>query len=151
MKFKGNFNMGRGCQYQLFEFFQITLSESLIINRQMAVYYFPHSKPKACVITSFWLVGPLYKLKCISNCQYYKKYGIHLPNDDHIISHNNAHNLWSSTWLLALARPLVNHKQGKSEGFDSCDRPGNFTEIGFKSSIFQPVWPWNLMDDPKKR
>ena len=21
---------------------------------------------------------------------------------------------------------------------------------GFKSSIFQPVWPWNLMDDLKK-
>ena len=39
-------------------------------------------------------------------------------------------------------------EQGKSEGFDSCDRPGNLTQIGFKSSIFQPVWPWNLMDDP---
>ena len=36
-------------------------------------------------------------------------------------------------------------KQGKSEGFDSCDRPSNLTQIGFKSSIFQPVWPWNLM------
>ena len=38
-------------------------------------------------------------------------------------------------------------KQGKSEGFDSCDRPSNPTQIGFKSSIFQPVtlkfdgWP----------
>ena len=42
-------------------------------------------------------------------------------------------------------------KQGKSEGFDSCDRPSNLTQIGFKSSIFQPVWPWNLMDDPKKQ
>ena len=41
-------------------------------------------------------------------------------------------------------------EQGKSEGFDSCDRPSNLTQIGFKSSIFQPVWPWNLMDDPKK-
>ena len=41
-------------------------------------------------------------------------------------------------------------KQGKSEGFDSCDRPSNLTQIGFKSSIFQPVGPWNLMDDPKK-
>ena len=29
-------------------------------------------------------------------------------------------------------------KQGKSEGFDSCDRPNNLTQIGFKSSIFQP-------------
>ena len=41
------------------------------------------------------------------------------------------------------------HKQGKSEGFDSYDRPSNLTQIGFKSSIFQPVWPWNLMDDQK--
>ena len=37
----------------------------------------------------------------------------------------------------------------QSEGFDSCDRPSNLTQIGFKSSIFQPVWPWYLMDDPK--
>ena len=29
-------------------------------------------------------------------------------------------------------------KQDKSEGFDSCDRPSNLTQIGFKSSIFQP-------------
>ena len=29
-------------------------------------------------------------------------------------------------------------KQGKSEGFDSCDWPSNLTQIGFKSSIFQP-------------
>ena len=42
-------------------------------------------------------------------------------------------------------------QQGKSEGFDSCDRPSNLTQIGFKSSIFQPLWPWNLMDDPKKQ
>ena len=26
--------------------------------------------------------------------------------------------------------------QGKSEGFDSCERPSNLTQIGFKSSIF---------------
>ena len=31
---------------------------------------------------------------------------------------------------------LFNLKQGKSEGFESCDRPSNLTEIGFKSSIF---------------
>ena len=42
-------------------------------------------------------------------------------------------------------------QQGKSEGFDSCDRPSNLTQTGFKSSIFQPVWPWYLMDDPKKQ
>ena len=42
-------------------------------------------------------------------------------------------------------------EQGKSEGFDSWDRPSNLIQIGFKSSIFQPVWPWNWMDDPKKQ
>ena len=38
----------------------------------------------------------------------------------------------------------------QSEGFDSCDRPSKLTQIGFKSSIFQPMWPRNLMDDPEK-
>ena len=42
-------------------------------------------------------------------------------------------------------------EQGKSEGFDSCDRPSNLTQIRFKSSIFQLVLSWNLMDDPKKQ
>ena len=40
--------------------------------------------------------------------------------------------------------------QGKSEGFDSCDWPSNLTQIGLKSSINQPVWPWNLMNDLEK-
>ena len=45
-----------------------------------------------------------------------------MPDDGHYIlfhSHNNT-------------------KQGKSEGFDSCDRPNNLTQIWFESSIFQP-------------
>ena len=29
-------------------------------------------------------------------------------------------------------------QQGKVEGFDSCDRPSNLTQIGFKSSVFRP-------------
>ena len=40
-------------------------------------------------------------------------------------------------------------KQGKSEGFNSCDRPSNLTQIEFKSSIFQPLkfygWPRKTM------
>ena len=36
-------------------------------------------------------------------------------------------------------------QQGKSEGFDSCDRPSNLVKILSKSSIFQPMWPWNLI------
>ena len=42
-------------------------------------------------------------------------------------------------------------QQGKSEGFDSCDRPSNLTQIGVNSLIFQPMWSWNLMDDPEKQ
>ena len=41
-------------------------------------------------------------------------------------------------------------KQGKSEGFHRCDRPSNLTQTGFKSLIFQVVWPWNLRNDLKK-
>ena len=40
-------------------------------------------------------------------------------------------------------------EQDKSEGFDSSDRPSNLTQIGFKSSIFQPM-TLNLMDDLEK-
>ena len=41
--------------------------------------------------------------------------------------------------------------QGKSEGFNSCDRPNNLSQILFKSSIFWPVWPWNMMHDLEKQ
>ena len=54
-------------------------------------------------------------------------------------------------WLSPTVRRILIWKQGKSEGFDSCNRPSNLTQIGFKSLIFQPVWPWNLMDDPEKQ
>ena len=37
-----------------------------------------------------------------------------------------------------MTRWLEHCEQGKSEGFDSCDRPSNLTQIGFKSSIFRP-------------
>ena len=42
-------------------------------------------------------------------------------------------------------------KQGKSEGSDSCDQSSNLTQIGFKSSILQLVWPWTVMDDLKQK
>ena len=45
---------------------------------------------------------------------------------------------------------IIYIQQGKSERFDSCDRPNNLTQIGLKLSIIQPVWPWNLMDDLQK-
>ena len=59
---------------------------------------------------------------------------------------------WLSKPYSGLLRQLILiiiDKQGKSEGFDSCDRPSNLAQIWSKSSIFQPVWPWNLMDDLK--
>ena len=33
-----------------------------------------------------------------------------------------------------LAKFVLSYQQGKSEGFDSCDRPSNLTQIGFKLS-----------------
>ena len=43
-------------------------------------------------------------------------------------------------------------EQGKSEGFESCDRPiVRNTQFGSKSKMFCPVWPWNLMDDLGKQ
>ena len=33
----------------------------------------------------------------------------------------------------------IMNKQGKSDGFDSCDRHSNLTQTGFKCFIFQPV------------
>ena len=45
-----------------------------------------------------------------------------------------------TTWTKKLFYDIQRiSEQGKSEGFDSCDRPSNLTQIGFKSSIFQPV------------
>ena len=45
-------------------------------------------------------------------------------------------------------------QQGKSEGFDSCDRSSNLTQIGFKSSIFRPcdleIW-WMTPKNNKAR
>ena len=41
-------------------------------------------------------------------------------------------------------------QQGKSEGFDSCNRPCNLAQIWSKSSIFQPVWPQQFDVWPQK-
>ena len=59
---------------------------------------------------------------------------------------------WSSFcchfWLSTVK---IKWRSGKSDGVDSFDRLGNLTQIGFKSLIFQPVWPWHLMDDLEKQ
>ena len=47
---------------------------------------------------------------------------------------------------LVLFNHLAWKKQGKSEGFDSCDQPSNLIQTLFKSLIFQAIWPKNLMD-----
>ena len=41
--------------------------------------------------------------------------------------------IFLAVWPWILTDDL---EQGKSEGFDSCDRPSNLTQIGFKSSSF---------------
>ena len=47
-----------------------------------------------------------------------------------------------------LGERLYKKKQGKSKGFDSCNRPSNLTQIGFKSSICHPcdleIW-WMII------
>ena len=52
---------------------------------------------------------------------------------------------WIKPWEAL--NNVIDEKQGKSEGFDSCDRPSNLAQIWSKSSIFQPVWLWNVMYD----
>ena len=54
----------------------------------------------------------------------------------------------SETNDLKLYQPSL--QQGKPEGFDSYDRPSNFTQIGLQSSINQPVWPWSLTSKNNK-
>ena len=79
--------------------------------------------------------------KSIGSSLEYKKicFGLGIP-----ISHDFSR-------LVKIFTELASTEQGKSEGFDSCDRPNNLTQMGFKSSILQPMWPWNLMDDLKNR
>ena len=58
--------------------------------------------------------------------------------------------IYHSTYVMKLiSNGVLLIIQGKSEGFDSCDQPSNFTQIGFKLLIFQPVRPSNLPDDVK--
>ena len=40
-------------------------------------------------------------------------------------------------WIGIIVCTII-RKQGQYERFDSCDRPGNLTQIGFKSTIFSP-------------
>ena len=47
--------------------------------------------------------------------------------------------LWFTLPKPSVAQCFI-RKHSKSEWFDSCDWPSNLTQIGLKSSIFQPVW-----------
>ena len=55
-------------------------------------------------------------------------------------------------FTYCLSATFVKNKQGKSEGFDSCDRSSNLTQIGFKSSIFSlcglEIWRMTLKNNP---
>ena len=60
-----------------------------------------------------------------------------------VVSVYGSVNLTTARYFAAEGRGNVqNLEQGKSEGFDSYDRPSNLTEIGLNLSIFQPTWPW---------
>ena len=56
---------------------------------------------------------------------------------------------WSGMSLCSLWHHC--NEQGKSEGFDSCDRPSNLAQIGFKSSIFRlcylEIWRMTLKNN----
>ena len=56
---------------------------------------------------------------------------------------HNSHTLISTSDMpvnqVSLSHRKNFLKQGKSEGFDSCDQPSNLTQIGFKSLINVPM------------
>ena len=64
-------------------------------------------------------------------CPIYFKLSQHLliTKISNVIYHSTYVMKLISNWLLLII-------QGKSEGFDSCDQPSNFTQIGFKLAIF---------------
>ena len=55
--------------------------------------------------------------------------------------------IFRAVWPWNLTDDL---EQGKSEGFDSCDRPSNL-ELDSNRQFFPPMWSWNLMDDLEKQ
>ena len=63
-----------------------------------------------------------------------------------IVSHHG----FTITFYGNLALQAIS-SQGKSEGFDSYDWSSNLTQIRLKSSINQPVWPWNLINNLEKQ
>ena len=55
---------------------------------------------------------------------------------------------WTEPFIELLGRSLK--KQGQSEGFDSCDRPSNTNQVGFKSTIFWPRMIFKFDGWPQK-
>ena len=55
---------------------------------------------------------------------------------------------WTESFIKLLGRSLK--KQGQSEEFDSCDRPSNINQVGFKSTIFWPRMIFKFDGWPKK-
>ena len=67
------------------------------------------------------------------------------PSGFCLLKGNKVPSPWSFVFFWS-----YNETTSKSGGFDYYDRPSNLTQAGFKL-IFQPVWPWNLMDDLEKQ
>ena len=63
-------------------------------------------------------------------------------------------NLGQNQWVLSCVTLKFDNdfEERISEGFDSCDWPSNFSQIGFKSSIFSPcdleIWWWPDLEKP---
>ena len=55
---------------------------------------------------------------------------------------------WTEPFIELLGRSLK--RQGQSEGFDSCDRPSNINQVGFKSTIFWPRMIFKFDGWPQK-
>ena len=55
---------------------------------------------------------------------------------------------WTESFIKLLGRSLK--KQGQSEEFDSCDRPSNINQVGFKSTIFWPRMIFKFDGWPQK-
>ena len=55
---------------------------------------------------------------------------------------------WTEPFIELLGHSLK--KQGQSEGFDSCDRPNDISQVGFKSTIFWPRMIFKFDGWPQK-
>ena len=100
-------------------------------------------------ITIFAIQGQIFSSRNVhlTNKSMHFYFPTYFNLSQHLLMTKISNVIYHSTYVLKLINNWV--LQGKSEGFDSCDRLNNFIQNGFKLSIFQLVQPWNLPDDAK--